>query len=309
MALELHIAGPGLETRRLVQPGEAELILGRDLACDINLPDPERNVSRRHLAVRNVGDRLQYRVLSQVNGIDIPQGYVPPGGQGLLAPGQPLKIGDYVLHVLQIVVKDHDQDPWAVFDNNDYTGSDATLPRSSMTAPAAAADFSQTAILPEEDPFGDWGFESTFGPAADGIAAGAAPAGSGAQGGELAPFYKGLGLDKANLPPLSAIELEAAGRAVRVGLEGLCRVYAARAGKPEERKPGVQGVVPVKDNNPLKTDWPEDTKLQYLLGGRAASIGFVNPERALGDIVAELLDEAYLRESQRTKGDTGPPRE
>jgi predicted component of type VI protein secretion system len=48
-------------------------------------------------------------------------------------------------------------------------------------------------------------------------------------------------------------------------------------------------VVPVKDNNPLKTDWPNDTKLQYLLGGRAASIGFVSPQRAVTDVVGELL--------------------
>lgn len=290
MALELHIIGPGLETRRLVHPGEAELILGRDIACDINLPDPERNVSRRHLAVRNEGDQLQFRVLSQVNGIDMPFGYVPPGGQGALSPGQLLKIGDYDLQVLQIVVKDSEQDPWAVFDN-DPAGSDATLPRSSMMTATPAADYSPAAILPEEDPFGDWGFESTFGPAAEGSAAGvAAPGRAGAAaGGDLSPFYKGLGLDKANLPPLSPIELEAAGRAVRAGLEGLFQVYASRSGKREQRKPGAQGLVPVKDNNPLKTDWPDDTKLQYLLGGRAASIGFVSPERAVGDIVTELL--------------------
>ena len=74
IALEIHIVGPGLETRRLVHPGEAELILGRDIACDINLPDPERNVSRRHLAVWNHGDQLVFRVLSAVNGIDMPFG-------------------------------------------------------------------------------------------------------------------------------------------------------------------------------------------------------------------------------------------
>jgi predicted component of type VI protein secretion system len=88
---------------------------------------------------------------------------------------------------------------------------------------------------------------------------------------------------------LSPAELEAAGRAVRVALEGLFTLYATRTGAQDERKPGEHGVVPVKDNNPLKTRWPDETKLQFLFGGRAASIGFVSPQRALADVVAELL--------------------
>jgi type VI secretion system FHA domain protein len=286
MALELHIAGPSLETRRLLHPGEGEVVLGRDMACDINLPDPERNVSRRHLAVWNRDDQLHFRVLSLVNGIDMPYGYAPPGAKGVLPVGQTLKIGDYGLQVLKpAAAGDTDQDPWAVFDTDAAT-SDATLPRPAMTA-ASAPDLSAPGILPEEDPFGDWGFESTFGPSPDGGGLPAVAQGPGA--GDLSSFYKGLGLDKANLGALSAVELEAAGRAVRVALEGLFQLYGSRWGARAERKPGDHGVVPIKDNNPLKTDWPADTKLQYLLGGRATSIGFVAPQRALTDIVAELL--------------------
>ena len=285
MALELHIVGPGLEIRRLVHPGEAEVVLGRDVACDINLPDPERNVSRRHLAVWNQDDLLQFRVLSLVNGIDMPFGYAPPGAKGVLLVGQVLMIGDYSLKVMHPALNEREQDPWAVFDN-DAAASDATLPRAAMTV-APAADFFIPAILPEEDPFGDWGFESTFGPGPDGVGLKAVAQGPGA--GDLSSFYKGLGLDRTNLGTLSPVELEAAGRAVRVALEGLFQLYGARSGVREERKVGAHGVVPVKDNNPLKTDWPDDTKLQYLLGGRAASIGFVSPQRALTDIVAELL--------------------
>lgn len=288
MALEIHIAGPGLETRRLVNPGEPELTLGRDIACDINLPDPERNVSRRHLAVWNVDEQLQFRVLSSVNGIDMPFGYAPPGAQGVLPTGQVLRIGDYSLHVqLPAVKEEAEQDPWAVFDTDPTQSSDATLPRpASMTVvPPEDPD----AITPEEDPFGDWGFESTFGPpAADAAGPRSGPQPLGASGSDLAPFYRGLGLDKANLGRLSAADLEASGRAIRVALEGLFQLYASRS-RTEQRPPGAHGVVPVKDNNPLKTDWPADTKLQYLLGGRAASIGFVSPQRALTDIVNEML--------------------
>ena len=283
MALEIHIVGPGLKTRRLVHTGDAELVLGRDIGCDIHLPDPERNVSRRHLAVWNQDEQLQFRVLSSVNGIDMPFGYTPPGARGSLPTGQLLKIGDYSLQVLQPVVKVSEQDPWAVFEQ-DSAGADATLPRPSMTA---APDPGSQAILPEEDPFGDWGFQSTFGPGSDGPGRMALPAALG--GSDLLPFYTGLGLEKANLGPLSPADLEAAGRAVRVALEGLFQLYASRSPGQEERKTVTHGVVPVKDNNPLKTDWPDGTKLQYLLGGRSASIGFVSPQRALTAIVGEML--------------------
>ncbi|MFC5499658.1 type VI secretion system-associated FHA domain protein [Caenimonas terrae] len=288
MALEIHILGPGLEARRLVHAGDPELILGRDIACDVNLPDPERNVSRRHLAVWNVADQLQFRVLSSVNGIDMPFGYAPPGTQGVLPTGQMLKVGDYSVQVLVPAAKDVEQDPWAVFDN-DPAGSDATLPRPASMTAAPAADFGAQVITPEEDPFGDWGFESTFGPGGEGAGPKSGPQPLAAGGGDLSAFYKGLGLDKANLGPLSPTDLEAAGRAVRTALEGLFHLYASRAGGPERRPPGAHGVVPVKDNNPLKTDWPDDTKLQYLLGGRAASIGFLSPQRALTDIVGEMM--------------------
>lgn len=285
MALELHIAGPSVETRRLLHAGGGEVVLGRDIACDINLPDPARNVSRRHLAVWNQDGQLQFRVLSLVNGIDLPFGYAPPGAQGVLPVGQTLKIGEYSLQVHQATAGESDPDPWAVFDT-DAARSDATLPRPAMTA-TPAADFASPGILPEEDPFGDWGFESTFGPSPEGGDPVAVVQGAGA--GDLASFYKGLGLDNANLGTLSAVELEAAGRAMRVALDGLFQLYASRAGGPDARQPGDHGVVPIKDNNPLKTDWPADTKLQYLLGGRATSVGFVSPQRALTDVVAELL--------------------
>ncbi|GAC1355111.1 MAG: type VI secretion system-associated FHA domain protein TagH [Variovorax sp.] len=281
MAIELHIAGPGFETVRLLHPGAPELILGRDATCDVNLPDPDRNISRRHLAVWSQGGEAHFRVLSAVNGVDMPFGYAPPGAQGALPSGQVLKLGDYSLQARRPAPPVPQQDPWAVFDG-DPGSSDATLPRASMTA-APPVDQASAAILPEEDPFGDWGFESTFGPGS-----GSEPSGEASPGAsDLAAFFKGLGLDRTNIGALSPVELEGAGRAVRTALEGLFALYAAHNGPPPERKPGA-GVVAVKDNNPLKTHWPDDTKLQFLFGGRAASIGFVSPQRALGDIVAEL---------------------
>ena len=296
MALEIHIFGPGLDAVRQIHPGETELILGRDVDCSVNLPDPERTVSRRHLAVWNEGGKLNFRVVSSVNGVDMPFGYAPPGAKGVLPAGEVLKIGGYTLEV-RSATRSAEHDPWAVFDHPGAT-SDATLPRGAL-APPRRDEVSAPVITPEEDPFGDWGFESTFGPGSGGGAPQAAALG--AATGDLSSFYKGLGLDTTKLAALSPAELEAAGRAVRVALEGLFELYASPAGVTPVKGDDGAAMVPVKDNNPLKTHWPHQTKLQYLFGGRAASIGFVSPQRALTDIVTELLaHEAALAGATRS---------
>ena len=283
MMLELHISGPGLEALRQLNQGETELILGRDSDCSVTLPDPERAVSRRHLAVRNEDGELHFRVLSSVNGVDMAFGYVPPGARGVLPPGDILKVGDYIVQV-RPVTPDSEHDAWAVFDRP--ATSDATLPRGALVSGHGEESLAPM-ISAEEDPFGDWGFESTFGLGADGAAAKAVAQGPGA--GDLSPFYQGLGLDPDRFGALGPAELEATGRAVRAALEGLFELYVSRSGVPPEKREEHASVVPVKDNNPLKTHWPAQTKLQYLFGGRAASIGFVSPQRALTDVLAELL--------------------
>ena len=88
MALELRIAGPGLDVVRRLNAEEPELVLGRDADCGVCLPDPERNVSRRHLAVWNQADELHFRVLSVVNGVGMPFGEAPPGAQGFSSSGE-----------------------------------------------------------------------------------------------------------------------------------------------------------------------------------------------------------------------------
>ena len=92
MALDLHVAGPGLDLVRRLAPGEPALILGRDSDCGVCLPDPDRNVSRRHLSVWNDGDQLHFHVLSVVNGVTGPAGELPPGARGVLAPAANLRV-------------------------------------------------------------------------------------------------------------------------------------------------------------------------------------------------------------------------
>lgn len=284
MVLELRIAGPDLDVVRRLEEGEPELVLGRDANCDVWLPDPQRNVSRRHLSVWLEAGELHFHVLSVVNGIDMPFGEVPPGARGVLPIGQTLKLAEYSLTVSAASVAATGQrDPWAVFDRE---GSGiAPLPVPGPGSPASGKPGGVSGPV-SDDPFGDWGFETTFGPGAPG----GAPLEAGTLGaGGLPAFFQGLGLDAATLGPLSQGELQAIGQLVRTLALGVLELHAAAKGVKEELRAEDRTRVAAKDTNPLKTDLREETKLRYLFGGRAAGIGFMGPDRAMRELLAELL--------------------
>lgn len=284
MAVDLHISGPGIDERRLLVPGQAELVLGRDADCHICLPDPRRNVSRRHLAVWCEADELHFRVLSVVNGVELPFGEAPPGACGVLPHGQLLKLGDYKVMAAVAAAYPEQDDPWAVFDREASGFSHSAVSDESLTQPAGLTHVEPPA---EEDPFGEWGFDSTFGPGSR--AGGPLQAGDAAPpGGEMAAFLRGAGLDPARIGSLGEGELEEMGRLVRLALLGLLELHASKDELKRDLRAEDRTMVAVKDNNPLKADWPDGTRLQYLLGGRAASIGFIRPERALGELLVEL---------------------
>ena len=287
MALELHIAGPGLDVVRSLEEGAPELILGRDTECGVCLPDPQRNVSRRHLAVWLKGGELHFRVLSVVNGVEMPFGEAPPGARGVLPAGQTLKLADYSLNVhVTAGTSGTRTDPWAVFDRQVSGTVPGTPVPPQAAGPANPAPFPSGAVS-EDDPFGDWGFESTFGPGAPG--AGPLEASSLAAG-DLGSLFRGLGLDLAVVGPLSQGELENIGRMMRVLLRGILELHAAATGVKRTLHAEDRTMVATRGGqNPLKTDWPEETKLRYLFGGRASGIGFVSPERALRDVLTELM--------------------
>lgn len=44
-----------------------------------------------------------------------------------------------------------------------------------------------------------------------------------------------------------------------------------------------------RDNNPLKADWPGETQLRYLFGGRLAAAGHMPPERAVREVLVDLV--------------------
>ena len=262
-----------------MRAGEPHLVLGRDQECSIPLPDPERILSRRHLAVWNEAGELHFQVLSVVNGVEMPFGEAPPGARGVLGFGQVLKLGEYSL-VAAALADDVTlaDDPWAVFGRDPMRSSDGP---GSGTA---------TQALPQrgtpEDPFGDWGFETTLGMTTLEAAAPSAPVAAGG----LAAFFRGLGLEPGRIGPLSQGELEAIGRLVREAVLGLVELHGP-AGPPvqEVRQPTENDSTLPASSDPLKTQCPAEEKLHYLFGGHAASAGFVRPERALQELLGELL--------------------
>jgi predicted component of type VI protein secretion system len=269
MALEVHIAGPGLDVTRRVSAGDPELVLGRDPECDVCLPDPERTVSRRHLALWTDGAELHFHVVSQVNGIEMAFGEAPPGARGVLPRGQSLKVGDYIVNASELepasapeAAPAEEADPWAV------------LQREAAAAPPPAAAVPK----PEEDPFGDWGFTTTFGPMNTG--------GGALEAGELSSFFVGLGIDPGTM---SKGELESMGRLVRLLVLGVLDLHSSVTGVKQELRSEDRTVIAPRDNNPLKSDWPGDTKLRYLFGGRIAAAGYVPQERAVREVLVELV--------------------
>jgi predicted component of type VI protein secretion system len=288
MALELHIAGPGLDVHRQIAPGDPALILGRDSDCDVCLPDPERNISRRHLSVWNEDDRLHFQVLSSVNGVDTAAGEIPPGARAVLAPGEMLGLSAFriVAHRVEDAptVPIPPSDPWTEFER---------------AAALLVPDTTSAETVPgtsESDPFGDWGFQSTFGA---GSAGGSLRADALQPAVDLEPFFAGLGLDPSD-QALTNGELEAIGRLTRIAVQGLLQVVqaAAVARQPlgSEDHTGIQA----RELNPLRMDAPLEAKLEYLFGGQAAAAGFLPADLAMAQAVMELtVREQAMSEALR----------
>ncbi|RYY99123.1 MAG: type VI secretion system-associated FHA domain protein TagH [Comamonadaceae bacterium] len=275
MALDLRIAGPGLDVSRRLLPGDPALVLGRDADCTVCLPDPERNVSRRHLSVWNDGDALHFHVLSSVNGVEMGELEIPPGARGVLPAGQALTLSAFQLAVQPVPDADTIVDPWADFERE----------ASAMTAtmPLMPGD----AVAEEDDPFGDWGmFGDTFAPNAAG---GALQADGLAPATDLRPFAAGLGLDPERLAALTQGELETIGRLTRIALSGLLQSLQAATGSRQALRAEEGTTVQPRDANPLRMDMPIEARLQYLLGGKVAAAGFMPPDRAVADVVNELV--------------------
>jgi predicted component of type VI protein secretion system len=278
MALDLHISGPGLDVHRRLEPGEPALVLGRDTDCAVCLPDPERNVSRRHLSVWNEGDSLHFHVLSAVNGVDTAAGELPPGTRGVLAPGEVLGLSAYRLVVAPVVpLKAPDApaadaaDPWAEFER-----------QAAQLVPDAGAE-TIPAALDGDDPFGDWGFNSTFGPGSPG---GTLSSDALQPAADLAPFLRGLGVK--GQVSLTQGELEAIGRLARFAVQGLLQAVQAAAVARHDVRSDDRTMAEPRELNPLRMEGSTESKLAYLFGGQAAAAGLLPPDRAVAQMATEL---------------------
>lgn len=300
-ALELHIEGPGYKGTHSLADGAPELVLGRDAVCDVCLPDPGKTISRRHLAVFNKEGVLVFRVLSVVNGVNLPGGEIPPGARALLPVGQTLQLGDYKLKVTESLpsplltapeaistpVREPrsvpDDDPWSVFEDS-VSPTQPGLPQASPAHNPQLAAQAFAAFLAEDDPFSDSVFEpEALAQAPMQMPIPPKPLARGAMTGDMKAFYLGLGLDPAQLGKLSAGELEAAGGMVRRCIEGLLALQMAQSDLRQDLKTDERTMMASRDTNPLNADWPLEAKLQYLLAGRAWSVGFMSPDAALDD--------------------------
>jgi predicted component of type VI protein secretion system len=277
MALDLHIAGPGLDVHRRLEQGEPALVLGRDADCAVCLPDPERNVSRRHLSVWNEGDLLHFHVLSVVNGVDLAEGELPPGARGVLGPGEVMALSDYRLAVAPVppapgaaaAGPGAPADPWAEFQR---AAARLVPDAGPQTLPVGEAD----------DPFGDWGFQSTFGPGSPG---GGLHADDLLPATDLQPFLRGLGVGAP--AGYTQGELEALGRATRIALQALLQAGQAAAASRQEALSADRTVAEPRELNPLRLEGPLEDKLDYLFGGQAAG-GLLPPDRAVAQVASEL---------------------
>jgi len=268
MVLEIHISGPGLDVTRRIAKGDEAIVLGRDPECDVCLPDPERTVSRKHLALWTEGGELHFHVVSSVNGVEMPFGEAPPGARGVLPKGRSMKVGDYMVDATELeptLTGAQAADPWAEIDR-DHSPPPAVMPPHEPG---------------EDDPFSDWGFNSTMGPGnTQGMDAASLEA------GEVSSFYRGLGMDTGTM---SKGELEAMGRLVRLLVLGILDLHSNVTGVKGELRSEDRTMVAPKDNNPLKTAWPSETKLRYLFGGRLAAVGYVSAERAVREVLVDLV--------------------
>jgi type VI secretion system FHA domain protein len=268
MALEIHISGPGLDVTRRIAKGDAAILLGRDPECDVCLPDPQRTVSRKHLELWAESGELQFHVVSSVNGVEMPFGEAPPGARGVLPKGQSMKVGDYLVDA-------HEMEPT-------MTGAPAADPWDEIDREhSSTATFAAASAPGEDDPFSDWGFNSTVAPGTTQSMDAAS-----LEAGEVASFFRGLGLETSTM---SKGELEAMGRLVRLLVLGVLDLHSTVTGVKGELRAEDRTMVATKDNNPLKTTWPADTKLRYLFGGKLAAVGYVPAERAMREVLVELV--------------------
>ena len=284
----------------LLGEGVPERVIGRDGACDVCLPNTDKTISRRHLAVWNQSGNLWFRVLSSVNGVDLPGGEVPPGARALLPLDQILILGGYRLYVTVVAERGAGEDATLVEPVETQHRVAPTVPAMSRSQPVHLSTTQVAAA--DHDPFADWAFQTD---------AAGKPLALEPSNMELSPdlkvFFKAVGLDASRIGSLTTDEIDTLGRVVRLGLEALLNFEYKRENENSAETHQAQGLLPQQSNNPLHNQWTVENKLRYLLGGRAASVGFVKPALALQELIADIQihQQASLIAAKAADDDAG----
>ena len=99
MSFLLHVTGPDLDQQFALDPSGAELTFGRDAAAGVQLADPDKHISRKHLAVRHGDGGVELRITSALNGVQTSFGPAEPGQRLTLRDGDHFTLGAYRVEV------------------------------------------------------------------------------------------------------------------------------------------------------------------------------------------------------------------
>ena len=151
----LRITGPNLNREVTLDPSGAELTLGRDPAADVTLIDPQKHISRKHLALRQCANGVELRIISELNGIETSRGPFQPGQRATLLGGDHFMLGPYRVDV-EWAAGETPQPAAAAFGADDPFAAllgAAVVPRSDD--PFARPEFrpAPAAAFPGVDPF------------------------------------------------------------------------------------------------------------------------------------------------------------
>lgn len=142
MLAVVRLTGPDFEREVTLDPGGAELTLGRDSKqANVKLPDPELFISRKHVALRSTDAGVELRVVSAVNGAETSKGSVRPGERIHLDDSDYFVLGPYTVTVNLIATDEASPPPLrtpgrhrssdiyaALFENAPVSGMPASPP-------------------------------------------------------------------------------------------------------------------------------------------------------------------------------------
>ncbi|MBK6649159.1 MAG: FHA domain-containing protein [Betaproteobacteria bacterium] len=282
MAASLRVVGPNFSVLCPINPAGAEIIVGRDPSCHVVLPDPKRNVSRRHLSVWVQGNRVFFKVISTVAGVTTSLRKYAPGESGELQMGHFLKFSDYTLNtedspsshsnLVSTLTKSDigsavPSDPWAEMDSQ-WAGQ----------GPQTMAEFPASPLEP--DPFAEWSLES---PNAQSQVSNPSQAPRQESRNSLHALLFGMGVTPSTLNHLNDKDLQALGKRVRVIVQAILTLEAAM-----EATQAKLGLKHNGQSNPLIGNQSPSQKLGFLLSTAQHTEGTLNPDDALNDLIMRL---------------------